>query len=360
MDSLPLSNIFHRKMRTVMTSAGVALGVALVVLTVGLVHGFLYDQGHRNAAVTAEIMLNPPGAGFGFQLSTNLSMPTDVVDKLRAIPGVSEAVPVGRYTHGLGVVDGVDYSSFSKVSGLRVIEGRPALAGDEAMVDRVVQGSRKLKIGDTIQEFDRPFKVVGIYEPESLGRIKVPLSTLQNSMNRPGLCSTIFVKVADPSEQDEVAKRIQEQFPKNNIFMTRDLPVLYATGIPAFQTFLTVVVALSVIVSSLVVLLTMYTTVTEQTRQIGILKSLGASRQWIASEIEKEALLITLAGVVAGLAISIAGKYAVQRFTPLSIELEPSWLFYALVFGLLSGSLGALYPAARAANQDPIAALSYE
>ncbi|HUK89551.1 MAG TPA: hypothetical protein VLZ81_04055, partial [Blastocatellia bacterium] len=107
MDSLPISNILHRKMRTVMTSAGVALGVLLVVLTVGLVHGFLNDQGRRNAAVTAEIMLNPPGAGFGLQLSTNLSMPMDMIDKLRAIPGVSDAAAVGRYSHGLRAIDGI-------------------------------------------------------------------------------------------------------------------------------------------------------------------------------------------------------------------------------------------------------------
>jgi putative ABC transport system permease protein len=360
MDNLPISNILHRKARTVMTSAGVALGVALVVLTVGLVHGFLNDQGRRNAAVTAEIMVNPPGGGFGLQLSTNLSIPIAMVDRLRSIEGVTDAAPVGRYSHGLGVVDGIDYDSFGKVSALRVAEGRPAISGDEAIIDRVLQTNRKLKLGDSIQEFDRPFRVVGIYEPESLGRIKVPLSTLQASTSRPGLCSTIFVKVSDPSKQEEVARRIKEAFPTNNLFMTRDLPVLYASGIPAFQTFVKVVVALSVIVSSLVVLLTMYTTVTERTRQIGILKSLGASRQWIAGEIEKEALVITLAGILAGLAVSVVGKYAIQRFTPLSIELETTWLLYALGLGLLSGTLGALYPALRAANQDPVTALSYE
>ena len=174
MDSLPISNILHRKMRTVMTSAGVALGVLLVVLTVGLVHGFLNDQGRRNAAVTAEIMLNPPGAGFGLQLSTNLSMPMDMIDKLRAIPGVSDAAAVGRYSHGLRAIDGIDYDSFTRISALRVVEGRAAVSGDEAIIDRVQQSNHKLKLGDTIREFDRSFTVVGIYEPESLGRIKVP------------------------------------------------------------------------------------------------------------------------------------------------------------------------------------------
>ena len=96
------------------------------------------------------------------------------------------------------------------------------------------------------------------------------------------------------------------------------------------------------------------------TRQIGVLKSLGASKAWIASQIEKEALLISLLGVIAGFLLSVAGKYIVQQVSPIRVELEVIWLLYALALGLLSGGLGALYPALRAANQDPVKALSYE
>jgi putative ABC transport system permease protein len=104
----------------------------------------------------------------------------------------------------------------------------------------------------------------------------------------------------------------------------------------------------------------MYTTVTERTRQIGVLKSLGASKRWIAGEIEKEALLLSLLGVVSGFVLSVVGKYIVQRSTGINVDLEGIWLFYALALGMTSGALGALYPALRAANQDPVKALSYE
>ena len=207
---------------------------------------------------------------------------------------------------------------------------------------------------------ERPFKVVGVYQPESMGRIKVALPILQEFTNRPDRCSMILVKVSDPARQEEVAANIKQRFPENPLFFTRDLPVQYATGVPALQTFLHVVVGLSIVVSSLVILLAMYTTVIERTRQIGVLKSLGASRSWIAGQVEKEALLITLIGLLSGLAISVAGKYAIERLTPLKIELETAWFLYALAMGALSGTLGALYPALRAANQDPIKALSYE
>lgn len=337
---------------------GVALGVVLVVLTVGIAHGFLRDQGRRNAAVTAEILVGAPGTTFGLSLNPTLSLSLDLADKIKAVQGVSDVVPVGQYLHGR-VIDGIDYDSFTRVSEIHVVEGRPPLSGDEAIIDRIQQKQRKSRIGDPIEVFDRQFRIVGIYEPESLGRIKVPLATMQAYLNRQ-LCSMMLVKLTDRSQQEAVAAQIKERFPDNSVMLTRDLPILIARGTPALQTFLNVVITLSIIVSSLVILLTMYTTVTERTRQIGVLKSLGASKSWIAGEIEKEALLISALGVLVGSVLAVAGKFLITRLTPISVELEPAWLFYALVLGLLAGALGALYPALRAANQDPVTALAYE
>src|SRR6266852_3681304 len=224
MDNLVLSNILYRKTRTVTTMAGVALGVVLVVLTVGIAHGFLHDQGRRNSAVTAEIMLGPPGSTFGLSLNPTLSLPLDLADRIRTIDGVRDVVPVGQYLSG-HVIDGIDYDSFTKVSDLRIVEGRPFISGDETIIDRIQQKQRKLKVGDTLQVFDRPFRVVGIYEPESLARIKVPLATMQEFLNRK-LCSMLLVKLTDPSRQEEVAAQIKELFPDHSVTLTRDLPIL--------------------------------------------------------------------------------------------------------------------------------------
>jgi putative ABC transport system permease protein len=359
MDNLVLSNILYRKTRTITTMAGVALGVVLVVLTVGITHGFLNEQGRRNSAITAEIMVGAPGTTFGLSLNPTLSLPLSRVQEIRSIEGVLDAVPVGQNLQGR-MVDGIDYESFTRVSGLRVVEGRPFNAADEAIIDRQQAANRKLKVGDEYEIFSRRFRIVGIYEPESLARIKIPLQTMQELLNRRDLCSMILIRVADTSRQDEVAARIKERYPDHGVMLTRNLPILISQGTPALQTFLKVVVALSIIVSSLVILLTMYTTVTERTRQIGVLKSLGASKLWIASEIEKEALLISSLGVLAGFALSVVGKLIITRLTNMNVELEAVWLFYALVLGMLAGVMGALYPALRAANQDPVKALAYE
>ena len=129
-----------------------------------------------------------------------------------------------------------------------------------------------------MQLFERPFKIVGVYEPPGGGRIKIPLATMQDQEGADGHASAILVAVTDPAQQEEVAARIRERFPDDQIIFTRDLPEIYASGVPALNVFIKVVVGVAAAISMLVILLAMYTTVTERTRQIGILKALGMSK----------------------------------------------------------------------------------
>ena len=113
-------------------------------------------------------------------------------------------------------------------------------------------------------------------------------------------------------------------------------------------------------ISMLVILLAMYTTVTERTRQIGILKSLGMSKASIAWVIEQEAILVSVLGVFIGVLLTLLLRATVMRSTTLIVDIEPKWIAISLVVGLIGGSIGALYPALRAARQDAVEALSYE
>ena len=94
--------------------------------------------------------------------------------------------------------------------------------------------------------------------------------------------------------------------------------------------------------------------------EIGILKALGASRGFIVGEIVKEAVLISVIGVVAGFAISFLAGYLIQSAYALPFEYSWAWGLTAALIGLLGGALGALYPAVRAANLDAVSALAYE
>jgi putative ABC transport system permease protein len=179
----------------------------------------------------------------------------------------------------------------------------------------------------------------------------------EGAVNR---ASAILVACADSAQQDEVAARILQRFPEDQLIFTRDLPEIYASGVPALNVFIKVVVGVASAISVLVILLAMYTTVTERTRQIGILKSLGMSKTAIAWVIEQEAIIVSVLGVVVGVLLTMLAQLIVTRVTTLTIEIEPRWVLIALAVGLLGGSIGALYPALRAARQDAVEALSYE
>lgn len=365
MDNLVLSNMTHRPARTFVSVLGVAVGVLLIAFTVGLAHGVLRERGRRESEVGAELMIRASGTT-GISGTTRFTLPVDRQDVIQKIPGVRVAAAVGQKTDssdtgfGMRVIDGIEFDRYAQLSGIHIVEGRALESGDEAIIDQVWKEQHKIKVGDTTKVFGRDFKIVGIYEPPGGGRIKVPLSTMQDESGSEGHCTAVLVSCVNPSEQEAVADRIHQALPDDQIIFTRDLPELYATGVPALNVFIDVVVGVAAVISVLVILLAMYTTVTERTRQIGVLKSLGMSNAGIAWVIEQEALVVSVLGVLFGIVLTLGARAVVMRMTTLTVDIEPRWLLIALVIGLLGGTLGALYPALRAARQDPVDALSYE
>jgi putative ABC transport system permease protein len=366
MDSLVFSNMMHRPARTLVSVAGIAVGVLLIVFTVGLAHGVLRERGRRESNIGAEIMMRSSGT-VGFSGAQPLTLPVSRAEEIARIEGVRAAVPIGQSIvssdkgFGSRLVEGIPFEQYAALTGLTIKEGTKFTGGaDEAIVDTVWQKDRHAKVGDTVVLYERPFRIVGIYEPPGGGRIKIPLAAMQEQLGSEGHCSSVLVACADPQQKEAVAARLREKFPDDQIIFTSELPELYVSSVPALNVFINVVVAIAAAISLLVILLAMYTTVTERTRQIGILKSLGMSKTSIAWVIEQEALLVSLLGVGAGILLTLSVRFAIMRATSLTVEIEPRWILVALGVGILGGTIGALYPALRAARQDAVEALSYE
>ncbi|HVF92592.1 MAG TPA: ABC transporter permease [Blastocatellia bacterium] len=392
MDNLIAANVKQRPLRTAISVIGVSLGVILVVLTVGLARGMQRDSLDRQSNVDAELRMAPPGtqplasnplmfrAGYARAIMEGVQ-PTDEDPDLEPkppIPGAAAASPVGEMIQssaggiGFEMVDGIDFESFVKTTQLRIVEGRALGDGRspgsdyEAIIDRFYAENNKssdgrpVKTGSKITVLGNEFTVVGIYEPPILGRVKIPLYTMQQLFGGADNCTFVMVKTERPELAEEVKESIERYYPGNRLIFTRDLPALYSQGINAVEIFLNVVIGLAMIISTLVILLAMYTTIIERTREIGILKSLGASKRFIVISIEKEAALISLMGVLFGFLVSVIGKYGIEASTRLKIDLDLRWLLLATSIALAGGLIGALYPALRAANLDPVEAISYE
>ncbi len=363
MDSLVASNIQQRPLRSAISVLGVALGVALVMLFTGLSRGMSNDLQRRSSNVRAELIFTRPGSnGLTFS-STNVS--TKYVERLRQIEGVEAVTPIIRYfypsgTFGIDQVEGVDWDAFARMNNITLIKGQPPRAPDEVAIDEF-KASRNHPVGSELRVFgDRPYRVVGIYSPESGARVKMTIASLQDALETSGKCTYILVKCKDPNEQLAVIRRINEQLPGNKVQPTRDIFPSIETAIPGLGIFMRVLVGVASVLSALVVMLAMYTTITERTREIGILKAIGASRGYIVSEMEREALLISMMGLVVGFALAAGAGLVIHKVTGLVFEFGGWWALTAAAIGLLGGAVGALYPALRAANLDPVHALAYE
>ncbi|MBA2732293.1 MAG: flippase-like domain-containing protein [Acidobacteria bacterium] len=368
MDSLVLSNMSHRPARTIVSIFGIGVGVLLIIFTVGLAHGVLRERARREGNIGAEIMVRASGT-FSMSGTEAFKLPVERGSEIARIQGVRAAVPIGQNlvsnkgAGGFGnrLVDGIEFDQYAALTNLRLVEGQKLMSGDEAIVDSVWKKDHpEVSIGSTIELYDRPFRIVGVYDPPGGGRIKIPLSTMQEQLGGEGRATAILIACMNPAEQDAIAARIRQQFPTDQIIFTRDLPELYAQSLPALNVFIKVVVAIASAISMLVILLAMYTTVTERTRQIGILKALGMSKGAIAWVIEKEAIVVSMLGVITGILLTLLLRFAVMRTTSLVVEIEPFWIAVAFGVGLLGGTIGALYPALRAARQDAVEALGYE
>jgi putative ABC transport system permease protein len=366
MDNLITANIRQRPVRSLVSVAGVALGVALVMLFTGLSRGMSNDLQRRSQNVRAEIIFTRPGAMDSLTSSTaNLS--TKYAEMLQGVEGVAATVPVIRYVSqsnrgfGFEQIEGVDWTPFAAMNEMRIVEGRAPEAADEVIIDETKARNGGLAVGSVLKLFgDKPYRVAGIYAPESGARVKMSLSAMQEALESPGKCQYILVKCQEGASEQTVAERIREALPDNKIQFTREVFTSIEKSIPYLNTFLRVLVALAALVSGLVVMLAMYTTITERTREIGILKAMGASRGYIIGVIEKEALLISALGLIVGFAVAMLGGYLIHRAYGLVFEYGWRWAIVAALIGLVGGALGALYPAIRAANLDAVNALSYE
>jgi putative ABC transport system permease protein len=134
-----------------------------------------------------------------------------------------------------------------------------------------------------------------------------------------------------------------------------------STNIPALGPFINAMIALAVAIGLLVIFLSMYTAVIERTRDIGVLKSLGAGRRFIVRAVLSESATVCLLGIAAGIALSYGARSVfLWRYPTLSILITPWWILRAAGIALVGAVLGASYPAWMATRKDAVEALAYD
>jgi putative ABC transport system permease protein len=362
-NKLVLENLKFRPIRSGLSIVAIALEVTLILAIVGLSKGMLAEAEQRARGVGADIIIRPRGSSIlGLSSAT---IDERLVDWLAKQPHVTQSM--GTVIHplrGLDTVTGIDLAAFDRMSGgFDFVEGGPLSGPDDIMVDRYYAQQNGLHAGSMTELLNRQWRVSGIFEGGKLARIVVGMDRLQELTGNTGKVSQLYVKVDQPENIPTVIEALKSQLEGYPIYSMPELMSYYTVDkTPGLGPFIKVVIGLSVVIGFLVVFLSMYTTVLERTREIGILKSLGASPAFILGLLVRETTMLAIAGSALGIGFSYVTRWLLATFVPASLSqhIVPSWWPIAAAIAIAGALLGTAYPGMRAAKQDPIEALAYE
>ncbi|GAB4365874.1 MAG: ABC transporter permease [Bryobacter sp.] len=365
-NKLVLENLKHRPIRTMLVVFAIAIQVNLILTLVGMSYGMLNDFQRRSRGVGADIIVRAPGSSV---LSMSApSLKEAMVGFFLQQPHVVDAmgVTVHNMEGFLNSVTGIDLTKFEDFSGgFRYLEGGPWKGKQEILVDDFYAEQRKLKAGSTIKLMNQEWKLAGIVESGKMSRLFMPIDRLQDLISNTGKFSAIYLKLDNPANTDEVVQELkQQEFLKDYpIYSMREFTSLISVeNAPGLKPFLNVIVGLAVVVGFLVVFLSMYTAVLERTREIGILKSLGATPMYVVQLLVRETLALSLAGSVLGIGLSYVSQWLIRTLVPASLQMQivHEWWPTATLIAIGASMIGAVYPGFKAAKQDAIEALAYE
>ena len=357
-------NLTHRPIRTGLSVLAVAVEVTMILMIVGLSEGLLWESQRRSRGVGADIVIRPSTSSAAQGLAT-ADIPQKLLDRLvETFPEIRIATGTTLTTLGnLQTITGVEWEPFVEMcAGIRYFEGGAMEGPYDAVVDEVYARYKKVGVGDTLSLLNHDFHVAGVVESGKMSRIFIRLETMQELMGWHGRLSQLYLKLDDPAATQPVIGRIKALLPGYPVYAMEDLLSQAAADLRSMSSqVINVFIGIAVIIGFLVVMLSMYTSILERTREIGILKSMGASKAYITRIVMRETLAVCVVGILVGYLFSYGAKAAVETYFPLlTVLIPPSWLFWGAVIAVIGSLAGSLYPATKAARQDPIEALAYD
>jgi putative ABC transport system permease protein len=377
---LAQGNLVRQPARTAVTVSATMLGLAVIVAAGGMVASLsvvMYDMMRKSLG--SDYLFVPPSISVW---NTNLGAGPEFVERLRGVEGVGDISTfrfAGTKINDTGVsLLGIDPVTFPKVSGLYFIQGnesayRELAKGRAMIVNASFLTAVGAKLGDTVDLLTPggpvPYRIVAV--ATDLLNVKVTTAFISQADLAAdfGKTEDVFLQLnlapgADRTAVDTQIKSIAVDFPQFQLISGR---AYYENMLMQFNAAFSAMYALFALLafpSFIAMLNTLAIGVIERTREIGMIRAVGATRGQIGAMVTAEALLLaaigTLFGVVAGWYLGYTFISAMTTVFPLGYAFPAAGIIVAVVFGLLFGVLAAVIPARQAARLDIIRALQYE
>jgi putative ABC transport system permease protein len=363
MNKLVVGNLVHRPLRSLISCLAVAIEVIMILSITAILMGKLNGFKDRTNGIGMDMFVRPSTTNNFIGMSP-AGASIKVADVLAQIPHIKVVAPVNiQITTSLDNIYGIDFKTYDALLPFVFLSGGPFQGPDDVIIDDYIGAGKK--VGDTLEILRHNFRICGIVEHGKGGRKFIPLETMGTLTGTEGKATAFYLKTENPPKfEDDVRKAILATpgMSQYNVITTDDyLASMTPNALPGFNIGLRVVIGIAVVIGFLVIFQSMYTAVMERTREIGILKSMGASRAYIVGIVLRETSVLAVVGIILGIAASFALSAALQtRFPTLDFVINIPYVWKAVLIAFIGAILGALYPALKAASKDPIDALSYE
>lgn len=398
---LAIVNLAHRKKRSYLTIIGILIGIAAVVALLSVGKGMeeaIVAQFERMGSNTITIMSMSGGISTPMMSLISSNPLTDkdvrVVERVDGVAYTTSWVVVPDTVMVKGekidtFIVGVDPRNLDEVigeSGYNIIAGRRLEPGDKYRAGigyDLYAGIRvpKVQLYDKIEIKGHSFKVIGAVEkignPTDDKAVYIPLDVMRELYNLGDKVGMIYVKVEDGYDVEEVAERIRAALRKSRneeegletfkVSTARDLLQVIGNVMNIVRAVLIGIASISLFVGGIGIMNTMYTATLERTREIGIMKAVGARKRDIMGIFLIESGLLGLLGGMAGIAVGLGIAKAVEigaahyyGIELIKASINPYMISGAALFSFVVGVISGLLPAKNAAELDPVEALRYE
>jgi len=398
---LAINNLVHRSLRSELTILGILIGIAAVVSLISVGQGLQESINQQFESLGANVITVSPGAGLfsGAAGGGSASELTDddlrVIENVRGVEAASGfQFTVGqvkyddqvKYTYVMGMPSDKIAKDLLSAQGLKILEGRELKEGDRysAVVGYSLAKkdffSKNVKLRDKIWIQGQEFKVVGMYDtignPSDDSQIYIPMDSYRTVMNTTDSFALILVQIQDGFTAEEVGVNLEKALRKSRdvkegeedftVSTPKQLAETFQSVFGIIQSFLIGIAAISLLVGGVGIMNSMYTSVVERTKDIGIMKAIGARNEHILMLFLFESGMLGLIGGIAGVIVGVGLAEIVQIFAAaagygfLKASITTELIAGSLIFSFVIGAVSGAFPARRASQMNPVDALRFE